>query len=76
MMVEGERLCFCWKMGQMPTEGVKLSGKKTSTGQTSGETIFGAEGAIPVMYFIIYFIMYLNKSIIGQSLRQKDRDVI
>lgn len=27
------------------TEGAKLSGKQTLTGRTSGETIFGAEGA-------------------------------
>jgi hypothetical protein len=27
------------------TEGIILSGKKTSSGRTSGETIFGAEGA-------------------------------
>jgi hypothetical protein len=30
------------------TEGVILSGKETSTGRTSGETIVGAEGAVPV----------------------------
>lgn len=41
------------------TEGAKLSGKETSIGRTSGETIDGAEGAFPVKK--------------ESSLRQKDR---
>lgn len=29
------------------TEGAKLSGKRTLIGRTSGETVYGAEGAFP-----------------------------
>lgn len=54
---------------QNGTEGVALSGKQTSSGRTSGETIFGAEGAIRVTpsisqakgqsMLITYFIYYV-----------------
>jgi hypothetical protein len=41
-MIGGEELFP--KYGRY-TEGVALSGKKTSPGRTSGETVTGAEGA-------------------------------
>jgi hypothetical protein len=46
MMDEGEMFPYRWKY----TEGVALSGIKTSSGRTSGETSVGAEGARPKGY--------------------------
>jgi len=46
MIGEGEMFPIKWKY----TEGVALSGIKTSSGRTSGETSFGAEGARPQGY--------------------------
>lgn len=57
-MIDGGEIFLKALEAEEYTEGVALSGKKTSSGRTSGETVVGAEGARLKM---------------GQSLRQKDR---